>query len=571
MSLSIGIDLGTSTSEIAVFRRKRPELVRNIPNSRQGILPSAIGLGPAGELIVGETARRSLDSISESKRRMGEDVHLALGEHRLRPQEVAARILRHLKEGAERVLGEGVEEAVITVPHAFRDAQRQATKDAGALAGMRVERIINEPTAAALAYGLDNLELEQHVLVYDLGGGTFDVTVLEMFGGGLLDVKSSAGDPKLGGTDFDSRVVDLIVREIERRHAIALDPAKDRKAHHQIKLAAELAKIELSSQDSTIVDLPFIGDRSQSLQMVLTRREFELAVRDLVERTGRLVENALRDAQITKDRVDAVILVGGSTRVPAVRDFVSRLFGNRTLPEHVPPDEAVALGAAIQSGLKKGQVDSSTGLVVTDATPHSLGVSVLEVEAGIPVPDRMSVIIPRNTTTPCDRKEQYSTVHDDQSSVRVRVYQGESKDVEQNTFLNEFELSGIPPAPSGREAIEITFRLDVNQILDVSAVVVSTGSRAGLRIEPSGRRMSEAERASAARRLEDEWKRSRFLGRVQPMIEAAERQLSRLDGAEKFRVEEVLNQLRAALAANEEERIDELDARLTDILFELQG
>lgn len=573
MGIPVGIDLGTSTSGIAVFRDGKPEFLRDIRNSRGGLLPSVVALGPMDDLIVGETARRHLDnSVREVKRLMGTEEAVSLGGRNYRPQEISARILRHLKENAERILGELITEAVITVPASFRDRERAATMDAGELAGLRVERIINEPTAAALSYGLSMQETDQHVLVFDLGGGTFDASILEMFRG-VFEVKASAGDSHLGGVDFDNQIVEIILKDLQRQVGfdVSKEPdAKQRAACHQLAEIAERAKIGLSAEDATVIDIPYLADRALDFRTVLSRREFEVATKHLVIKTEKSLDRVLGDAGLAKSDVDVVILVGGATRIPAVREFVGSYFEGQSLPEQVPPDEAVALGAAVQAALKVGAIDHATGMIVTDVTSHSLGVSVVDYEAGMQIPDRMSVIIPRQTTIPVERSEDYATMHDGQSGVVVRVFQGESRDVAKNELLDEFTLGGIPPAPAGTEGITIRFSLDTNARLDVTAQVQKTGGVATITIEKSFSRMTADDKAASRRELDQQWQHSQFYQRVEPLIASAERQLDKLEGTQREQVAGIVDRLKEALARNDEAAVEELDEQLTDILFEMQ-
>lgn len=574
MTLPIGIDLGTTTSEIAVFRDGKPEFLRDIRNSRNmtGILPSAVAEGPHGELLVGKTAWRSLDGVREVKRHMGTDETFALGDQEYRPEEISARILRHLKENAERILGEEIHEAVITVPADFKDRARHATIRAGEIAGLEVERIVNEPTAAALAYGLDRLDENQHVLVYDYGGGTFDVSVLEMFEG-VFEVKASAGDKDLGGKDFDDRVSEIILKELSRQSNIDLarnGRNDDRKARDDVWRVAEQAKIELSSQDSAVIDVPYLGDREANFQMVLSRREFEAETRDLVEQTGEKIELALEDADLSRDDVDDIIMVGGTTRIPAVREFVKSYFDRESLPERVPPDEAVALGASIQAALKQGEIDPESGMIVTDVTSHSLGVATMTYEGGMLLNDRMSVHIPRQTTIPVERTGQYTTVVDGQTSVLIKVYQGESEDVGENELLDQMELPGIPSAPAGEEALDVSFRLDQNARLEVTATVVSTGKTVKKEVEHTAARMTDAETERAKEELEEQWKQSRFYDRVKPILSTAERKRDAAEGPQAEELDRIVGELKQALAEEDEEAVDRLDRELTDVLFEME-
>lgn len=573
MSLPIGIDLGTTTSEIAVFRNDEPEFLRDIRNSRSGILPSVVAKGVEDELLVGGgRVSRDLDAVKEVKRHMGTEKTFLLGDREYRPEEISARILRHLKENAERILGIEITEAVVTVPADFKDRQRHATIRAGEIAGLEVERIVNEPTAAALAYGLNRLDENHHVLVYDFGGGTFDVSVLEMFQG-VFEVKASAGDEHLGGLDFDERIIELIEKELRRQADIELKEVGSghaRAAYEEVKQAAEQAKIELSSQDATMIEFPYLAGQDVDFQMVLSRREFEAESRDLIQKTGQKIDRALSDAGVSKEEVDEVLLVGGSTRIPAVREFVSSYFDGRNLPERVPPDEAVALGAAVQAALKDGAIDPGSGMIVTDVTSHSLGVAAAGLEGGMLIPDRMSIHIPRQTTVPVEKTEQYTTLRDGQTAARIRVYQGESKDVEKNELLDEFELSGIPPAPAGEEALDVTFKLDQNARLEVTAEVVSSGESAFKEIEPSDARMTDAERREAQAQLEQEWKESKFYQKVKPILATANRKREEVAGEQREELDRIIEELKQALADEDEEAVDRLDRELTDLLFKME-
>ncbi len=424
----VGIDLGTTNSLVAVLRDGRPEIVPN--RSGRRMTPSVVGLDKAGRLVVGEAARAQLASapdrtVAEVKRLMGSGEKVRVGDRTYGPQEISGLILRALKEDAEHHLGGAIEEAVVTVPAYFTDAQRQATKDAGELAGFKVERILNEPTAAALAYGLDRLDDEELVLVYDLGGGTFDVSVLEMFKG-VLDVKASAGNNRLGGGDFDRRVATHLREVIEAEHRV--DLARDPVALARLVVAAEQAKADLSAAEVVTVSLPFLCAKAGapvSPELELTRARLEELIGDLVRSTLGPVDQALKDAKVDGKDVSAVVLVGGSSRIPLVRRLVAERFG-KDPRGGVHPDEAVALGAAVQAGLKSGALSARTGIMITDVCPYTLGVEV-STRAGSQLVDGMfSPIIPRNSTIPISRTEIYSTTADGQTQVDVKVFQGET-------------------------------------------------------------------------------------------------------------------------------------------------
>jgi molecular chaperone DnaK len=501
----VGIDLGTTNSLVAYMRGERPEIIANAAGQR--LTPSIVGLDRAGRLHVGDTARNQLLALpertaAEFKRLMGSTAKVRLGDREYSPQELSALVLKQLKEDAERHLGAPVAEAVITVPAYFTDAQRQATKDAGELAGFVVDRIINEPTAAALAYGLDHLDAEQLILVYDLGGGTFDVSVLEMFQG-VLDVKAAAGNNHLGGGDFDRLVADWLAGEFAAAHGV--DLRRDPQALLRLRVAAEQAKLELSTRAATTVRLPFVAVRAGeplSLELELTRAKLEELVGPLVRSTLEPLAAALRDAKLDRGRISDVVLVGGSSRMPLVRRLLAEYF-DREPRGGVHPDEAIALGAAVQAGLKSGVLSSERGIMITDVCPFTLGVEVAsgaQRQGGL-----FSPIIPRNSTVPVARTEVYSTTATEQRAVDIKIYQGESRLTRHNTFLDAYSIDGIPPAPAGHEKVAITFSYDLNGILNVRTKIVSTGKEAQLVVDRSGQRLSAAERATARQRLDREW------------------------------------------------------------------
>jgi molecular chaperone DnaK len=468
-----------------------------------------VGLDRGGTLHVGESARNQLQAmpdrtVAEVKRLMGTGAEVTLGDRRYRPQEISALVLRALKADAERFLDGPVEEAVITVPAYFTDAARQATKDAGDLAGLTVERILNEPTAAALAYGLDHLCAEQHVLVYDLGGGTFDVSVLELFRG-VLEVKASAGNDRLGGTDLDAAVVAWLFAEFEQQHG--LDLRSDLQVQARFKAAAEQAKVELSVMEVTTVLVPFLAARAGqplSLEVELSRAKLEALVGDLIRATLPPIEAALRDARLKREAITDLVLVGGSSRMPMVRRLVSEFFGKEPRGG-VHPDEAIALGAAIQAGLKSGRDPGHDGIMITDVNPFTLGVEVMGFAGRQPVKGLFSPIIPRNTAIPVSRTEIYSSTRDGQDAVDVRIYQGESRLCAENVFLDQYQVQGMPTAPAGVEKVAVTFTYDVNGILHVATKIVSTGHEARLVVDRSAQRLDEAARRASRARLDTEF------------------------------------------------------------------
>jgi molecular chaperone DnaK len=573
MSLVVGIDLGTTNSLIAHLEGERPQIIANPMGSR--MTPSVVGLDRKDRLHVGATAKAQLLShpdrtVAEVKRLMGSSERVTLGPRSYTPTEISSLILRSLAEDAERVLGRAVSEAVITVPAYFTDTQRQATKDAGELAGLKVERILNEPTAAALAYGLDHLEKEQFVLVYDFGGGTFDVSVLEMFEG-VLDVRASSGNNRLGGSDFDRKIVDVLLAEFERVHGLSL--RNDLLAVTRLKAAAEQAKIELSGVQTTSVLVPYLaqkGGETLSLETELSRARLESLILPLVRSTFEPVTSALRDAGIDKKAISEVVLVGGATRVPLVRRLVAEYFG-RAPREGVNPDEAVALGAAIQAGLKAGAISPERGIMITDVCPFTLGVEIQATAGAQRMAGVFSPIIPRNSTVPISRTEIYSTTSDGQRAVDIKVYQGESQLVRNNVYLDQYTVDGVPPSPAGVEKVAVTFTYDINGILKVSTKVGSTGKEAHLLVDKTPQRMSAEDRRVARTRLEREWPAASAppLPDVDKLLAAARARLPEADAGQRPRLASLIEQLEAASARLDTGTVARLDVALTDLLFEL--
>ncbi|HEW92130.1 MAG TPA: molecular chaperone DnaK, partial [Thermotogaceae bacterium] len=462
----VGIDLGTTNSVIAwVKPDKSVEVIPNAEGSRT--TPSIVAFTKTGEIIVGEPAKRQAilnadRTIRSIKRKMGSNYKVKIDDKEYTPQEISAFILKKLKKDAEEYLGGTIKRAVITVPAYFEDSQRQATKDAGKIAGLEVMRIINEPTAAALAYGLDKKD-EEKVLVYDLGGGTFDVSLLEV-GGGVVQVIATSGNNHLGGDDFDQRIIDWLAEEFKKEHGI--DLREDKQALQRLKDAAERAKIELSSKLETEISLPFItadATGPKHLETKLTRAKFESMIRDLIESTRKPIETVLNDAKLSPNDIDEIILVGGSTRIPLVQNFLKEIFGKEP-NKSVNPDEAVAVGAAIQAAILAGEMGKD--VVLVDVTPLSLGV---EVKGGL-----FEKIIERNSTIPTRKSKIFTTAEDGQTEVEVRVYQGEREIAKYNRLLGSFRLTGIPPAPRGIPQIEVTFDIDSDGIVHVSAKDLAT-------------------------------------------------------------------------------------------------
>ena len=484
MSKIIGIDLGTTNSCVAVMEGGKPVVIANTEGART--TPSVVAFTKTGERIVGEAAKRQAvtnadKTIASIKRHMGTDFRVTIDDKKFSPQEISAMILQKLKADAESYLGETVTEAVITVPAYFNDAQRQATKDAGRIAGLDVKRIINEPTAAALAYGLDN-EKEQKIMVYDLGGGTFDVSIIEI-GDGVIEVLATSGDNRLGGDDFDERVTRYFVDEFKKAEGV--DLSTDKMAMQRLKEAAEKAKKELSSQTTTNINLPFItatAEGPKHFDMNLTRAKFDELTHDLVERTATPVQNALRDAGISASELSKVLLVGGSTRIPAVQDKVKQLTGHEP-SKTLNPDECVALGASIQGGKLAG--DAGAGdILLLDVTPLSLSIETM---GGV-----ATRLIERNTTIPTKKSQIFSTAADNQSAVDINVVQGERQFARDNKSLGQFRLDGIPPARRGVPQIEVTFDIDANGIVNVSAKDLGTGREQHITIT-AGSNLSDAD------------------------------------------------------------------------------
>ena len=571
MSKTIGIDLGTTNSCVAVMEGGEPVVIANAEGSRT--TPSVVAFAKNGERLVGQVAKRQAvmnptRTISSIKREMGSDYKVTIDGKSYTPQEISAMILQKLKADAEAYLGEKVTEAVITVPAYFTDAQRQATKDAGRIAGLEVKRIINEPTAASLAYGLDK-EDAHTILVYDLGGGTFDVSLLEI-GDGVFQVLATAGNNRLGGDDFDKRIIDYMVSEFRREHNV--DLSQDTTAMQRLKDEAEKAKIELSGVTSTQINLPFItmqGGTPLHLEMTLTRAKFNELTADLVEKTIGPVNQALHDANLTASKIDKVILVGGSTRIPAVQEAVQRVTGKEPF-RGINPDECVAIGAAIQGGIISGDVKD---VVLIDVTPLSLGIETM---GGV-----FTRLIDRNTSIPTEKSQIFSTAADGQTSVEVHVLQGEREIAAYNKTLGRFQLTGIAPAPRGVPQIEVKFDIDRNGIVHVSAKDLGTGKEQSITITSSGnlseddikRAVKEAEQFAEEDKKKKE--EAETLNKADNTLYQTEKTLKEMDdkisSEDKARIETEMNNLKQARGTNNVADIKAAEEKLTQVSYEVFG
>ncbi|NSW91118.1 MAG: Hsp70 family protein [Firmicutes bacterium] len=566
MSKIVGIDLGTSTSEIALLKDGKPYIIPN--HLGEYITPSVVGISDDGSIIVGKEARAQLllkpqDTVIEVKRLMGSNEKVYMGGVEYTPQQISAFILKYLVNCASEHLGERIERAVITVPAYFSDVQRRATVEAGKLAGLRVERIINEPTAASLDYGIEHMKDCKNILVYDLGGGTLDVTVLEMFEG-VLDVKASSGNNKLGGKDFDKAIMDYLLDKFYSKYKV--DVSSDPRAMMRLKEAAENCKINLSSRYEYKVELPFFALADNvpvALEETVTRDIFVSLIKDKIDSTEEQINIALKDSGLKASDIDLILLVGGSTRIPYVKEFIERIMGKEA-SFIVDPDLSVVRGASIQAGILSEELSAESDIIITDVCPYTLGTSILDFIGGIPIPDVYDVIIPRNTTIPVTREKVYGTVYDDQEAVEIKVYQGEYTKASKNNFLGKFMLEGIPPGPAFSQKINVSFSYDVNGILQVDGTIVSTGQKASITVETTGVEMIKEIDVSGWKDAPNARKYRAIVNKAQRMLENGEADI------EAPEIETLVRKIKEGLVTGEDtDTLDELKDELADILYAL--
>lgn len=519
METIIGIDLGTSTTEVAVIRNGKPEIILNFDGEK--VTPSVVGIDDSGNILVGESAlaRQIIapeQTVIEIKRKMGLNERVHLGKTIFTPEQISAQILSYVKRFVGEYMEEDITKAVISVPAYFDEIQRQATVEAGRQAGFSVERIINEPTAAALSYGLSHLDEESHILVYDFGGGTFDVTLLEMFGG-VLEVKASNGDNQLGGKDFDQKLIDFLVERFEEKNGV--DLRKDIYAMTRLKSEAIKCKIALSSNEQSEIIIPMIANKDGkplALEETITRNQFEELISELVERTHEPIDIVLNDSGVSEKDLDMILLVGGSTRVPIIKEDIAQYLGKEPV-QAIDPDYAVAEGAAIQAGILSGALDGDDSIVITDVNPYTLGIRALSYDDF----DYMSVIIPRNTTIPVTKKELYYTSWDNQTSALIEVFQGESSTASHNHCLGTFHIEGIPSRRAGLEKIEVSFSYNLNGMLNVEAYIPSTGNAAEITIDMLNQDDKKEQRIDVSN-----WKKSPLAPDFRPLVRRCEKWLS---------------------------------------------
>ncbi|WHY87296.1 Hsp70 family protein [Neobacillus novalis] len=577
----IGIDLGTTNSAMAYLKNGKPEIIINDRGERT--TPSFFQVDRENKIQIGAVAKNAYTSypwetVLEVKRLMGTEQKVDVSGNQYRPEEISSYYLRYLKDSAEKFLGKPVTEAVITVPAYFSDAQRKATKIAGEIAGLKVERIVNEPTAAAIAFGFENMDKDQHILVYDLGGGTFDVSVVELFSG-VVEVKASAGNNHLGGMDFDNAIVDWFVKKYKTEQGIDLfgfgteQELLQRKA--RLKVEAENVKKALSTQSSARLNLPFFAiyhNSPISIDEEITRTQFEKLINSLAESTLEQIDKVLKDAKLTTHDITEILLVGGSIRIPLIQRLVEMKFG-KTPRKDINPDEAVALGAAVQAGIKSGEIDSSKGLMVLDVCPYTLGVDVVKNVGGRMVSGFFDPIIPRNSTIPVTESNTYVTIADNQDEMYLGVYQGDDEDQYVRSELrigeNDIIISGIPRRQAGQEKIEVKFTYDINGLLEVEATILSTGKKQTEVIDVQKGVMSKPEISLAKEKLQREWNQSEFYHEVKNVINRAEKIIDEVSPNEQAKIHDMLSNLKNALSQNNANLVKKYEEELTDLLIEL--
>lgn len=567
MSRIVGIDLGTSTSEISILKDGKPVVLAN--HIGEQITPSVVGRLEDGSIIVGKDAKdqylaRPQDTVMEIKRAMGKGKTIKFAGESHTPEDLSSEILKYLKICAEEVLGEAIHRAVITVPAYFDDEQRKATVKAGQLAGFEVERIINEPTAAALAYGIEHLEEDAHILVYDLGGGTLDVTLLEMFDG-VLEVKASSGNNELGGKDFDECIINYLSESFKEEHGICL--LEDLYASSRLKEEAEKCKKMLTQEERYSIKLPFIANKNAeplALEREITREMFEQLIKEKIYSTKECIDVVIKDSRIAKEEIDLILLVGGSTRIPLVKTFIKEVL-NQEAKMLIDPDLAVAKGAAIQAGIINNELSRDTDILITDVCPYTLGIEVMEVLGGMPITDRYSVLIPRNTTIPVTKSNIYATCGDNQEEVEINVFQGDYKKASLNKLLGKFRLMDIPPRRAGEEKIKVEFTYDVNGILRVDAYIVSTNKKASIQIETSSMK-TEVQKEEVDSR---QWLESPLARNYKRTIRKAEKWLENKDEIDvevQEELRELVEELKYFILEGDEIQCENYEGDILDLL-----
>ncbi|WP_139992940.1 Hsp70 family protein [Kurthia sp. Dielmo] len=577
----LGIDLGTTNSAMAYVKNGQPEMIVNSRGERT--TPSVFQKNINGELVVGSVAKNQYSSLPEQtvleiKRKMGTDEKITVGETSFTPEQISAHFLKYLKQAAEDFLGEKITEAVITVPAYFSDAQRKATKIAGEIAGLKVERILNEPTAAAIAYGLDHPDSEKNIIVYDLGGGTFDISVVRL-DKNLIEVKASAGDNHLGGMDLDRLLVDWVAEQFAAQYDVPLfsfgEASEITQRHARVKLEAENVKKSLSSELSATFNLPFLAvyeGKPISLDYTITRAEFEDIVRPLLEETLVHVDKAIHDAKLAPDAIDDIILIGGATRIPLVQKLVEAKF-ERIAKKDINPDEAVALGAAIQGAMKEDSLPEESSLMVIDVCPYTLGTDVLRIVDGKRQSGYFDILIRRNEPLPVTAKKIYNTVNDNQTTIDIGVYQGDDEDARVNDDLRITEtpliVDKIPENAAGKEKVEIMFRYDVNGLIQIEATVLSTGRTISQVLDAQRGIMSARQVKEAKLELFDDWEKSKLASEMKGVIRRAKKVRRNAEPQQAVQIEEAIQQLEYAIQETDVELVKAREEALLDLLMEI--